>query len=52
MLSGAELLSARYEERSLTKIKDLEMVRIRGVRNQSERVTARTKKEISHKWNE
>lgn len=44
-VSGAALPSARYQERVLKKIKDLGRVRMGGVRNQSQRVKARSKKE-------
>lgn len=51
VLSRAALASARYEEKALAKIKDLGKVRMRRVRNQSGRVQARRKKEISNKQN-
>ena len=52
VLSGAALASARYEEKAIAKIKDLGRVRMGRVRNQSGRVKARSKKEISNEWNE
>lgn len=46
------LASTRYEERVLAKVKDLGRVRMGGVRNQSGKLKARSRKGTCSKENE